>query len=146
MDDIGHLEFGQLHRPLQFAGMDDVRARYQPDTLDYWVAYWELAFTHVLRYRPSIVLISYEMLCANGQAAMPALADRLGLSADALTIALGDQMRAPRDHSPDTSVTDRELLRRSRELHHEMLQASVGALYDARARADVPGDVVEDRP
>jgi hypothetical protein len=124
MDDIGHLEFGQLHRPIQFDGMDEVRARYQPDTLDYWVAYWECAFRHVMTYRSTITLLSYEALCADGPAVMPALAERLAIPADALTEALGERMRAPRER-PDVTLEDDALARRGRALYQDLLDASV---------------------
>ena len=125
MSDIGHFEFGELHRPIQFDGMDDVRSRYRPDTLDYWVAYWERAFRHVLTYKGSVALMSYEDLCRVGPGMMPALAERLALSADALTEALGDRMRAPRDRGPDAAVEDADLDRRTRALYEEMQEASI---------------------
>jgi hypothetical protein len=125
MDDIGHLEFGALHRPIQFAGMDAVRSQYRPDTLDYWLAYWERAFRHVQKYTASIELMSYEALCAYGTTGMPALAERLGLPQQALIAALGNRMRAPRERTSDKDVKDVELLRRCRALHQELLNASV---------------------
>ena len=128
MDDIGHLEFGELHRPIQFDGMDDVRAQYEPDTLDYWVAYWERAFRHVLRYKSSIVLMSYETLCTNGPASMAVLAERVGLPADHLMGAIGNRMRPPRDRASDTSVKDTDLLARCHALHRELLAASLTPL------------------
>jgi hypothetical protein len=124
MYDIGHLEFGQLHRPIQFDGMDEVGRRYQPDTLDYWVAYWVRAFRHVKTCQTSIILMSYETLCAAGPALMPALAERLAVSPDALTAALGPRMRAPRARSGET-INDTDLVGTSRALYEELLDASV---------------------
>jgi hypothetical protein len=125
MDDIGHLEFGALHRPIHFEGMEAVRAHYRPDTLEYWLAYWERAFRHVLKYSKSVVVMSYEALCALGPGGMPAMAECLGLPLDALEAAVGDRMRPPRERSSDKDVKDVELLRRCRILHSELLDASV---------------------
>jgi len=125
MNDIGHLEFGALHRPIHFDGMDRVYAQYRPDSLDYWLAYWERAFRHVLRYSASIVLMSYEELCALGATAMPALADPLGVRQDSLIAAIGDRMKPPRERTSDKDVKDVELLQRCRALHQELLDASV---------------------
>jgi len=125
MNDIGHLEFGALHRPIHFEGMDQVRAQYQPESLDYWLAYWERAFRHVLRYSASTVLMSYEQLCVLGAAAMPALADPLGVRQDSLIAAIGDRMKPPRERTSDKDVKDVELLQRCRALHQELLDASV---------------------
>jgi hypothetical protein len=125
MEDIGHLEFGALHRPIRFDGMDDVRARYGPDTLDYWVAYWECAFRHVLTHRDSVVLLSYEALCATGSPIIPALAERIGVAVETLTDAVGERVRAPRDVRSDATIADADLARRTRALHAELLQASL---------------------
>ena len=128
MHDIGHFEFGELHRPIAFAGLDRVRARYQPDTLDYWVAYWECAFEHVLIERASVVLLSYETLCASGPKLMPALAERLAIAPDTMVAALGDRMRAPRERQSDAKVTDANLERRARALHYQLLESSLTVL------------------
>jgi hypothetical protein len=125
MHDIGHLEFGELHRPIAFDGVDQVRERYRPDTLDYWVAYWECAFRHVLRQRTAVVLLSYEMLCASGPNLMPVLAERLAIAPEALVVALGDRMRAPRERRADAKVADADLERRARTLYRELLESSV---------------------
>ena len=125
MDDIGHLEFGALHRPIHFEGMDAVRAQYRPETIEYWLAYWERAFRHVLRYSTSIALMSYEALCALGPAGMPALAEQLDLPQHALVAAIGDRMRPPRERTSDSDVKDVELLRRCRTLHEELVDASI---------------------
>jgi hypothetical protein len=133
MDDIGHLEFGALHRPIHFEGMDAVRAQYSPDALDYWLAYWERAFRHVLKYSTSIALMSYEALCALGPAGMPPLAERLDVPEHALIAAIGNRMRPPREHTSDKDVKDLELLRRCRELHQELADASIIRSVGARA-------------
>lgn len=125
MSDIGHYEFGQLHKPLAFAGLDGVRARYRPDTLDYWIAYWECAFQHVLAARASVVLFSYETLCASGPGVMRALAEPLAIPGETLVSAVGDSVWAPRKRQKEATVNDAELLRRARALYEELLESSV---------------------
>jgi hypothetical protein len=49
--DIGHFEFGANHRPILFAGMDEVIARHDPRELDYWLGYWIAAHRHVLEQK-----------------------------------------------------------------------------------------------
>lgn len=49
MNDIGHFEFGRLHRPILFDGMKEVIASHDPATLDYWLAYWIVAYGHISR-------------------------------------------------------------------------------------------------
>lgn len=125
MHDIGHFEFGALHRPIEFPGVDQALAGYDPGTLDYWVAYWECAYRQVLNERSSIVLMSYEALCAEGVTVISALAEPLGIPTTALVTALGDRMWAPRERAADLKVEDADLERRARALHQELLGWSV---------------------
>jgi hypothetical protein len=125
MRDIGHLEFGELHRPIDFAGTDEMLARYRPDTLDYWVAYWECAFRHLLTQSGSLVFLSYEGLCAAGTSVMDSVGDYLELPSGALRMAFGDGLRSPREPGPGARVADRDLAHRARALHQELLGAGV---------------------
>ena len=70
MDDIGHLEFGALHRPIDFGPVADAPGPFPVDTLDYWVSYWLRAYSHILHYTSDIVLISYEQMCTGGGASL----------------------------------------------------------------------------
>ena len=81
MADIGHYEFGELHRPIRFSGLAELAAGLSPDSLDYWLAYWIAAFRAVSRH-PGLCLVGFEDLCAHPGAGLQSLLDRLGLQAD----------------------------------------------------------------
>jgi hypothetical protein len=120
MDDIGHLEFGALHRPIRFEGMREARERYHPETIDYWLAYWIVAFTHVLRNRERITLVSYDELCQAGAAGVRTLAGGLELSGEMLERIASADLHEPRSHRPDTVPTDRALLDEAEALHQRL--------------------------
>ncbi len=89
MADIGHYEFGALHRPVAFPGLAALTEgrdpqRHNPGTLDYWLAYWIAAFEHVLERRDqdNLVLLSYEDTCMGGRAALAQLCERLEIEAN----------------------------------------------------------------
>ena len=77
MRDIGHLEFGALHRPLAFPGFEP--ARFDPLHGDYWLAYWLAAFRDVLACADGVMLVTQDDLRARPQQVMTALVARLGL-------------------------------------------------------------------
>ena len=81
MRDIGHLEFGLLHKPLGFAGVLDDRL--SPDYPDYWLRYWIAAFTAVLRQvearQSGLHLLPQEDLRAAPSRVMNELLERLDL-------------------------------------------------------------------
>jgi hypothetical protein len=120
MDDIGHLEFGALHRPIRFAGMREIRDRYHPETIDYWLAYWIVAFTHVLRHRERITLVSYAELCQAGAAGVRTLAMALDVPGEMLEGIPGADLHEPRSHRPETLPTDPALLDEAEALHQRL--------------------------
>lgn len=65
MADIGHLEFGLPHRPIMFAGVDEVANRYRPSQIEYWIGYWSAAFRHLAR-TGNITFVDYEGFCSDG--------------------------------------------------------------------------------
>ncbi|MEZ5289009.1 MAG: sulfotransferase [Vicinamibacterales bacterium] len=124
MRDIGHFEFGALHRPIAFDGVTDMRARYSTDTLDYWLAYWVHGFRHVLSEGDGVVFVSYERLCSGGAAALDSLTTSLGLTPRALD---DDQsFWEPRGHRDRRSeVRDQNLLAAADAVHAELLSRSI---------------------
>lgn len=62
MADIGHFEFGELHRPFGFPGLSE---RATPDAHDYWLAYWIAAFQHVEERYEHVQILPYEALCSD---------------------------------------------------------------------------------
>jgi len=124
MEDIGHLEFGALHRPLDFAGMDVVREKFSPDSLGYWLGYWVTAFEHVLERRDKVILLSYERSCANGAGALRAILERLHVAGGPPAELAADPFHGPRSYRADVSV-DAELRDRALATHARLLEQSI---------------------
>ncbi len=125
MNDIGHLEFGELHRPIRFEGIDALLNRYRPDSLDYWIAYWVAAFDHIIRHRDEVILVSYERSCEDGLGAMRALTDCLHVEQAGPLEAAGALFKAPTRYGLDVEVQDKDLLDRAQALHCVLLAISV---------------------
>ena len=77
MRDIGHYEFGSLHRVISFD--TDNLVRNTPDHPDYWLAYWIACFEHVSRQTDVVSLVAQETLRTEPQQTMDAITDKLGL-------------------------------------------------------------------
>jgi hypothetical protein len=124
MEDIGHLEFGALHRPILFEGMTEVRERHDPKTIDYWLAYWNVAFRHILGHRDGIILVSYEQLCASGVAGVQAVARQLEVPAESLDALATVDLHQPRSHRPEALPADLTLLEEAEALYCELTACS----------------------
>lgn len=122
MRDIGHFEFGALHRAISFD--TDSLARYTPDHPDYWLAYWIACFEHVAGQTDVISLVAQETLRTEPQQTMDAITGQLGLecthSREWANHFLRDKDIAM-DHFFDSA-----LLERARGVYSDLFELRVG--------------------
>ena len=98
MRDIGHFEFGRIHRPIRFAGFDP--EAHDPESGDYWLNYWIHTFREVLAHRATCLLVTQDVLRSSPQETMTSLCDALGLSSSSSSFASYFRSR------PDEARTD----------------------------------------
>lgn len=106
MRDIGHMEFGELHRPIIFPGLLESIADVSPTSLDYWLHYWIAAFTFVAKRRDRLIVVPHEVVCRDAPNTIARLLDELGIEESGLL----DQVAAhfdpesarPRQHPKHT--------------------------------------------
>ena len=111
MEWIGHYEFGNAFRPIAFegAGAGD------PETLDYWLHYWDRAFRHILQNAPAqVTFVDFDALCANPQQQLERIARAAGLPQDAFQ----SESLAPAVHYEQSG--DSELLARAGTTHEAL--------------------------
>ncbi|MEO3428950.1 sulfotransferase [Pelagibius sp. CAU 1746] len=134
MADIGHYEFGALHRPIAFPGRAELakgrdRQRLDPGGLDYWLAYWIAAFAHIAGRQAGnperILLLSYEDTCAGGRAALADLCARLDVDAGGKLDAAAALFRAPSPPRADARGADPALVARAMEVEARLRAAVV---------------------
>lgn len=78
MSDIGHFEFGNLHKPFFFRGFEPEQEGTHHS--DYWLHYWICAFRGLLEHKDQCIFLFQDDLRAAPQRTMEALYDMLGLS------------------------------------------------------------------
>ena len=120
MADIGHYEFGALHRPIRFPGLEDLLEGRDERTLDYWLAYWVAAFEHVRTRRDKVRIVPYEALCGDGPTVFRELCGQLGVG-DAQAVArAGEIFRRGTDHAVSTDEVDEDLRMSSQALYADL--------------------------
>ena len=125
MADLGHFEFGDLHKPFAFSGLELLLTNREPKMLDYWLAYWIAAFDHVLAHRESVIVLSYEATCRNAGAALQTLSRQLGiLDLDTIDKAV-ELFRNPVSSGVGPADFDPVLRARAQELHDELLRIAL---------------------
>ena len=117
MADLGHYEFGDLHRPIAFPGFDALSFDRDPLTIDYWLCYWIAAFEYVLARRDAVMLISYESTCADGRNALAEICAGLDIAEEGMLDTAAMLFKNPSPQQVDEAGLDPELRDRAEELH-----------------------------
>jgi hypothetical protein len=115
MGDIGHFEFGAIHKPFAFAGFDP--ARYDPATPDYWLAYWIAAYREVLEHADGVHFVMQEDLRERPQQTMASLCAAIALDPGATDFTR--YFRPGPDIAP-TSDFSAALLREAGAIHQQL--------------------------
>ncbi|WP_190275698.1 sulfotransferase [Thalassobium sp. R2A62] len=116
MGDIGHFEFGALHRPIAFShNFLTGRDLEQPD---YWLAYWITCFEHIADHIDSLILLKQDDLREKPEQTMECLLASLGLSNTASKQWDGYFRREP-DAARD-DLFDKALLARARTVYEHL--------------------------
>jgi hypothetical protein len=96
MEAIGHHEFGQGLRPVDFGGW--MEGAPPPEDLTFWIRYWNAAYSYVLEHAGSSArLVSYARLVGEPKAALARLADVVGVPTSIL-LPRAERLRPPRTH------------------------------------------------
>jgi len=120
MDDIGHYEFGALHRPILFEELASLTQGLTPADLDYWLAYWIAAFEHIALHRKYIHIIGYENMCRCGDTAGAELCELLGIEG-AEASKIGAHFRPVPPPGPKLEAYRSSLRDRSEALYRDLV-------------------------
>jgi hypothetical protein len=125
MRDLGHFEFGENHKPIRFPGMSEVRSRFQPGDLNYWIGYLRGALRVVLDAADELAVVSYENLCSSGSEGIRRLADRCGLDGSFLRDDFEEALRTPNTYAVDPGSIDGEYLQEAESLYGKLIEMSL---------------------
>lgn len=124
MRDIGHLEFGELHQPIDFADLAELVGAREPSEPDYWLAYWIAAFQEVARHQGEVIVVQQDDLRARPQATMERLCSSLRI--DNAGIDFTSEFRPGADPTPE-DLFSRDLLTRADALYERVAAKAMAA-------------------
>ena len=124
MRDIGHLEFGELHQPIDFAGLADLVGAREPSEPDYWLAYWIAAFEEVARHPGEVIVVQQDDLRARPQATMEQVCSSLRI--DNAGIDFTSEFRPGADPTPGYLFSP-DLLARADALYERIAAKAMAA-------------------
>jgi hypothetical protein len=125
MGDIGHYEFGELHRLIAFPDVDALTRGRDPLTPDYWLGYWIAAFEYVLKHKEKVLVVSYENTCRNARGALSSLCAHLDIQEEDTLPKAAALFRGEPSSKGGRLDADPALLERADALHDTLLGAQV---------------------
>lgn len=119
---IGHYEFGILHKPIDFPGLDELHEGLSPEFLDYWLAYWIAGFRHLLEHE-EVSFFAYESLCTRPVENLTRLCEVLDIGTGKREICeAASLLREPSYQRGGNHSTRTELQQLARNIHERLLQ------------------------
>lgn len=120
MRDLGHFEFGSLHKPIAFP--NSLPVNFLPNDPNYWLSYWINCFEYILSQAANVTIIPQQILRENPEQTMSTVLEILKVS----NVKEGEW----RNHfikTPDNEMDhlfDILLLKRARDVYNELLSYS----------------------
>ena len=92
---LGHFEFGNLLRPMNFQNWMEEGRSLDTNQISFWLTYWIAAFESILATtRPNLFFVDYDRICRQPEAQLDALASVLDLQDTSALIAQAFRYRA----------------------------------------------------
>jgi sulfotransferase family protein len=119
MREIGHFDFGDNLRPVDFNGWYGTRRAQDTRTIEFWIEYWVAAYRYLLDRGQRLYFIGYDSLCARPDSGLQSLATIIGCEGSPFAAAR-HRLRSPKATSVDLSSVSGSLLDRAYEIHREL--------------------------
>ncbi len=108
---IGHYDFGDTLKPVNFSNWLNNTPYKTPNLLSFWLAYWCACYGYLAATACSHALfLSYDRLSANPVEGLTLLAEKIGIDQSELFIEQAGRFRQPRSYETDTEAIPSELL------------------------------------
>ncbi len=120
---IGHFDFGQNLRPIDFGSWFDKRTSLDTQSLSFWLEYWLVSYQYLLNENASLVnFVNYEALCNHPQAGLECLAKAIASNNPEALTGAATRIHPLRQKEIDTSTVSTSLLKEA-NLVYEQIQA-----------------------
>ena len=126
MKAIGHYDFGQNLRPIDFGGWFDKRKLSEANSLAFWLEYWVASYEYLLAESASFVtFFDYEALCEDPQHGLTRLAKVVESCDPDPLISSVSRIHHPRPKEIDTGSLSTTLLSKANLVHAQLKEISL---------------------
>ena len=125
MKAIGHYDFGQNLRPIDFDSWYDQRHSRDTKSFTFWLEYWVASYKHLLNnYAEQVIFFDYDELCRNPQQGLQNLAEAVASKNPKALITAKSQIRQPRSKEIDQSCLPTLLIQRADSIYADLRDCS----------------------
>ena len=125
MEGIGHFDFGDNLRPVDFGGWLDTSQHHNPGEMDFWLAYWCAAYRSLLEEATERVrFLHYEAFCVDPQLGLERVADFINIEHKNAFLAQTARIHAPSSYEIDCAF-DETLGEEAKALHARLAALSI---------------------
>jgi len=122
---LGHFDFGDNLRPVDFNGWIASRETRDAESLAFWLTYWTAAYRYLLEEGGAPVFMGYDDLCARPRVLLSRLAEVLDSRDGGALAATASRFRPPRSRDIDTAALPWDLLKEARAIHERLQDAAL---------------------
>ncbi|NQZ06014.1 MAG: sulfotransferase [Algicola sp.] len=121
---VGHFDFGANLKPVNFSSWFD-NTVYQPDSLDFWLEYWIVAYQHIVDNHKSFChFVCFETLSTEPQNSFITLAEVLAIEPQTLIKSVG-VIKVAKTHAVDVAALNAENVAKAQGLYRDMVGIAV---------------------
>lgn len=124
MEAIGHYDFGQNLRPLDFNSWLDRRKSENPSELGFWLEYWLASYQHLLSESAHLNFIDYDTLCEAPERGLRTLAEVVQSCNPEALISRATRIRQPRAKKIDTDALPTWLKREANSVYDRLRETA----------------------
>jgi hypothetical protein len=144
---IGHFDFGENLRPVDFDGWLARRRTQDADDLAFWLEYWVACYRHLLeRTDDSLCLLSYQALCKHPERELRRIAETIGCHDAGPLLSAAEGIRPPRPHEADTGSIATSLLEEAGTLYSRLEETAAAPWPRSAGHSNAPHSPSTRRP
>jgi hypothetical protein len=126
MKEIGHFEFGDNLRPVDFDDWLDRAKHRDPRGMGFWLEYWCAAYRSLpAEATERLRFVNYDALCADPRSGLERIAQFIQVEHTHAFLAQAARIHAPSSHKIDGSLLDEMVVEEAKALHAQLAALSI---------------------
>jgi hypothetical protein len=126
MEGIGHFDFGDNLRPVDFDGWLDRSKHHDPRELGFWLEYWHAAYQSLIEVATErVCFLNYDAFCADPRSGLERIVNFINVENKNALFAQAERIHAPSAYEIDWALLDATIVEKAKALHSRLVELSI---------------------